>query len=109
MLSAAYPTYPVGEDTLDLYVEALMSRDANATLEAVRGWIRNQPQFPRISDLLAAVRSEQTRIAARTPRPELEEPARPRLSLDEIRAMRPKGLDHGRHRTPRGHREGTST
>lgn len=102
LLSAAYPTYPVGEDTFDLYAEALMPRDAEAALAAARHWITTQAQFPRINELLAAVRSETVRRTP--PPPALPEPTRPRLTREEIRAMRPPGVTHGhdahRHRRP---------
>lgn len=107
MLCAAYPTYPVSEDTSQLYLEVILDRDAADAIVAVRNWIMREPHFPRVSELLAAIRAE----ARRHPEPiaALTEPTRPKLSLDEVRAMRPKGLTHGRHHTPRGRREEPST
>lgn len=99
MLCAAYPTYPVGEDTTQLYIEILVQRDAEATLIAARNWIVREPHFPRISELVAAIRTE-TAHAAALALPPAPTPAGPRMSLEELRAMRPKGLTHARH----GHR-----
>lgn len=104
MLCAAYPTYPVDENTTQLYIEILSQRDAAAALIAARNWIMRQPHFPRISELVAAIRTE-TAHAEALALPPAPEPTRPRMSLEEIRAMRPKGLTHGRH----GHRSRRDT
>lgn len=94
MLSAAYPTYPVGDDTLDLYLEALMPKDAGLALDAVRHWIRTQPQFPRISEVLAGIRTEERKRPE--PRLELVEPPRPKMTRAQLRAMRNgESLDPG--------------
>lgn len=99
LLCAAYPTYPVGDDTSSLYVEALMSRDADAALAAARHWITTQAQFPRISELLAAVRGATRHQPAaplelvRRPTPDQIESAA-RVVNQARRRLRPELGDH---------------
>lgn len=92
MLCAAYPTYPVTEDTSQLYIEVLCDRDADATMVAVKKWIMRESFFPRINELLVVIRSEKTRQASAPP----ALPAGPRMSVDELRARRDEGIQQGR-------------
>lgn len=63
-----------------------------------------QPHFPRISELLSAIRAE----TPRAPITELPAHEGPRLTREELRAMRPTNLPpqgarhgHGTHRSSR--------
>lgn len=100
MLCAAYPTYPVTEDTSQLYIEVLCERDAEPTMAAVKKWIMRESFFPRINELLIVIRSE-TRPTP--PMPAL--PPGPRMSVDELRRRRDEGIRRGRDETTQRQRD----
>lgn len=60
LLHRAYPTYPMDDGTSMLYTAALM-RDpypSATAAEAVRKWITNESQFPKVNELLDAIKAE---------------------------------------------------
>lgn len=60
VLCAAYPTYPVGEDTAQLYLELLTKQvdDPNVAHAAVETWVISERAFPRPNEMLVACQSE---------------------------------------------------
>lgn len=73
VLTAAYPTYPVGEDTAELYLAVLTdaNRRAEDGMAAVRTWVEEQDHFPRVTELLAAVQAAARKRSAANPPPKI--------------------------------------
>lgn len=63
VLAAAFPTYPFGEDTQEIYLAALVTKigDGDAAFDAARNWVFEQDRFPTVNQLLAACRLEARR------------------------------------------------
>jgi hypothetical protein len=69
LLGAAFPAYPVGEDTYDLYLAALAAPpiyDLSTLVAAVGEWVAHNDRYPTIHQLVDAYQAEaRRRILAR--------------------------------------------
>lgn len=67
VLSAAFPAYPMNDDSTQLYVEAISEkvRDATVGFVVVTDWVQGRTLFPAIADLLAECAAEEQRRSRR--------------------------------------------
>ena len=66
VLKAAYPTHPVSEDTVTLYVEVFTASlpRADIAAEAVAAWTKTQTWWPKVNELVEAYqRTARARVA----------------------------------------------
>lgn len=63
LLTAAYPTYPVADDTAALYLELLVEKVPDPTIgyTAVAEWVTRELVFPKPAELLASCEAEASR------------------------------------------------
>lgn len=84
VLTAAFPTYPVGEDTAELYLAMLSNwGDADCAFEAAKRWALTEVRFPKPTELLAAIQEEARERAAANAPAYIEEGAGPVLPPEE--------------------------
>lgn len=62
VLTAAFPTYPVDEDTVELYLAAMVNNmpDAGVAFAVVTDWTMERLTFPRVAELIEAYTWEQS-------------------------------------------------
>lgn len=63
ILTAAFPTYPVGDDTVELYLARLLPWDFEVAFYVVQRWAANEVKFPVLRQLHDALRAETNRRA----------------------------------------------
>jgi len=61
VLSAAFPTHPLGTDTIELWVEVMAPLEADDAMAAARALIRSDEWFPPIARFLEYARQERDR------------------------------------------------
>lgn len=89
VLTAAHPTYPMGEDTTELYLGALCERaDFDVAFAVAKQWVLDGPaRFPKVTELVAECQAEARRRAvAEAPRI-LDEAVAPD-NLERVRELR---------------------
>lgn len=67
VLTAAFPTYPVADDTAELYLAAMIQSmpDATIAFAVALDWSTSQLLFPKVAELIEAYAEEVTRRARR--------------------------------------------
>src|SRR4051812_22139994 len=67
MLTAAFPTYPVSDETAELYLQMLSNvYDPAVGFAVVADWVEQRLTFPKVAELLDECQNEQKRRLAQT-------------------------------------------